>query len=246
MKKIIMNKIFIAMIILILIIIYSYSVFALTPGQLTGTKETLDLGFIDKITDFIKVIGTFLSVGVLMVLGIRYMMGSLEERASYKKSMMPYIVGCFILFGASYIVPAIIEMTSDIGDTTEKFGGKILGFIQLIGSFISVGMIMILGIKYMMGSVEEKASYKKSMIPYIIGAILLFGAVNIATAIYNVVPKNGTAKSYYDGIIKRYGEDNVSDVTRAMQDEMKKTDNKEYKDALSELLYQYSQQHMGE
>jgi len=43
---------------------------------------------------------------------------------------------------------------------------------------------MVLGIKYMMGSAEEKAEYKKTMIPYIIGAILLFAATTIANAIY--------------------------------------------------------------
>ena len=43
---------------------------------------------------------------------------------------------------------------------------------------------MVLGIKYMVGSAEEKASYKKTMMPYIVGAILLFGATTVATAIF--------------------------------------------------------------
>lgn len=46
---------------------------------------------------------------------------------------------------------------------------------------------MILGIKYMMGSIEERASYKKSMLPYFIGAILLFGAVNITAVLYDTL-----------------------------------------------------------
>ena len=31
----------------------------------------------------------------------------------------------------------------------------------------------------MLGSVEEKAEYKKTMIPYVIGAILLFATSNL-------------------------------------------------------------------
>ena len=31
----------------------------------------------------------------------------------------------------------------------------------------------------MMGSVEEKAEYKKTMMPYIIGAFMLFGITNL-------------------------------------------------------------------
>ena len=44
---------------------------------------------------------------------------------------------------------------------------------------------MVIGIKYMMGSLEERASYKKSMLPYVIGAIMLFAAVNLTAFIYN-------------------------------------------------------------
>ena len=42
---------------------------------------------------------------------------------------------------------------------------------------------MILGIKYMMGSLEQRAGYKKSMLPLLIGAILLFSAVNLTAFI---------------------------------------------------------------
>lgn len=59
-------------------------------------------------------------------------------------------------------------------------GSNILGIIRVVGTLISVGTLMIIGIKYMMGSAEEKAEYKKVMLPYLIGAVLLFAAVNLA------------------------------------------------------------------
>ena len=37
----------------------------------------------------------------------------------------------------------------------------------------------------MIGSVEEKAEYKKTMIYYIIGAIMVFAISNISAMIYN-------------------------------------------------------------
>lgn len=64
---------------------------------------------------------------------------------------------------------------------------------SIIGVFITVGVVIaavtltILGIKYMMGSVEEKAEYKKSMIPYLIGSILLFATSTIVGIIANIV-----------------------------------------------------------
>ena len=48
--------------------------------------------------------------------------------------------------------------------------------ISIVGSGVAVIALIILGIKYMMGSVEEKAEYKKTMMPYVIGALMVFGA----------------------------------------------------------------------
>ena len=47
-------------------------------------------------------------------------------------------------------------------------------------------VLVVLGIKYMIGSAEEKAEYKKTMIPYIIGAILVFAASAIASIVMGI------------------------------------------------------------
>ncbi len=71
--------------------------------------------------------------------------------------------------------------------TIAKKGATILNIIVTVGVVISVVMFMILGIKYMLGSIEEKAEYKKTMIPMIIGTGLLFTATTIVGIIGNVV-----------------------------------------------------------
>lgn len=69
-------------------------------------------------------------------------------------------------------------------DDFKDLGGKILGVAQTVGVLVAVVILLVLGIKYMMGSAEEKADYKKSMIPYVIGAIIIFAAPTIANIIY--------------------------------------------------------------
>lgn len=71
-------------------------------------------------------------------------------------------------------------------DDFKDLGGKILGVAQTVGVLVSVVILLVLGIKYMMGSAEEKADYKKSMIPYVIGAIIIFAAPTIANIIYEL------------------------------------------------------------
>lgn len=68
---------------------------------------------------------------------------------------------------------------------TEK-ASKIMGLIRNVAIIASVIIIMILGVKYMLGSVEEKADYKKSFMPLIIGIILVVSATTIASFIFNM------------------------------------------------------------
>ena len=65
-------------------------------------------------------------------------------------------------------------------------GGQIVNMITTIGIIVAVIVLLILGIKYMMGSASEKAEYKKTMIPYLVGAVLIFGASAIAKAVISI------------------------------------------------------------
>ncbi len=63
---------------------------------------------------------------------------------------------------------------------------NIIHIIQIIGSIISVMVLIILGIKYMIGSIDERAEYKRTMMPYLVGAVLFFGIVNVVAIISNL------------------------------------------------------------
>lgn len=77
--------------------------------------------------------------------------------------------------------------TSEDSTKIKNITGNILEVIRTIGIVISVVMLMVIGIKYMMGSVEEKADYKKTLIPYVIGAGILFTGSFLPQLIYNIV-----------------------------------------------------------
>lgn len=74
--------------------------------------------------------------------------------------------------------------TSD-GGLSEK-AGKIMGMIRNVAAIAAVIIIMVLGVKYMLGSVEEKAEYKKSFVPLIVGIVLVVAATAIASFIFNM------------------------------------------------------------
>lgn len=75
---------------------------------------------------------------------------------------------------------------SDTEIITEK-ANTIISTISIIGIIIAVITLIILGLKYMVGSVSEKADYKKSMIPYLVGVIFIVGIVGILQIIANLI-----------------------------------------------------------
>ena len=81
------------------------------------------------------------------------------------------------------------SISTDGADDLKTTGGQIVGIIQVVGTMVAVAMITVLGIKYVLGSADEKAEYRKTMFPYFIGAILIFGFSNITQLIYEWASK---------------------------------------------------------
>ena len=118
------------------VLINSCEVYAIDPDLASGdAKKSLDLDTeyyteqinstettgTDKISSIGKTIigilrgaGTVLSVITLIILGIKYMMGSVEEKATYKQTLLPYVIGAFFVFGITTILPIIIEVAKAI------------------------------------------------------------------------------------------------------------------------------------
>lgn len=84
-------------------------------------------------------------------------------------------------FNATSLNGTVSGASGDI----QELGNKIIGVLQAVGIVVSVVIVIVLGIKYMMGSVEEKAEYKKTMMPYLIGAALIFAASAISMMVMN-------------------------------------------------------------
>ena len=83
------------------------------------------------------------------------------------------------------LTPEDIQPIDPNNDKIQDIGGRIIGILQAVGIVLSVVVLIIIGLKYMMGSAEEKAEYKKTLMPYLIGAALIFTASAFAQVVYN-------------------------------------------------------------
>lgn len=98
-------------------ILYSSQVFAaVDPKGFTGTTANTsgieNIG--NQLITIISTVGSIVSVIILIVLGLKYMMGSAEEKAEYKKTLMPYIIGAGMVFAASAIAGIVFSFTQGL------------------------------------------------------------------------------------------------------------------------------------
>lgn len=82
--------------------------------------------------------------------------------------------------------------SSPVGNTQiTSIAGNILGIVRNFGIVIALIALTIIGVKYMLGSIEQKAEYKKSMVPFVIGVIFLAASTTLVKIIYDVVTSAG-------------------------------------------------------
>ena len=95
-----------------------------------------------------------------------------------------------VFAGVDKIIGAMDEASTinqeDFKSGIAKSINDVIGLLQIAGTGIALIVVTILGIKYMLGSIEEKAQYKKTLLPYFIGAICVFGATTISSIVYEI------------------------------------------------------------
>lgn len=94
---------------------------------------------------------------------------------------------CMIaLMTSSALAFSGITTTPTAPGSAATTASSIIGYIQWIGYAIAVGMLVYIGIKYVMASANEKADLKNSLIKYVIGSVLIVGGVTVAGWIFAI------------------------------------------------------------
>lgn len=72
----------------------------------------------------IRAVGTICSVIIIAMIGLRYMLGSVEEKAEYKKTALAYLIGAFLLFSATSIPSILYDLGQSIGQEAPTGGNS--------------------------------------------------------------------------------------------------------------------------
>ena len=101
-----------------------------------------------------------------------------------KKIIIPFVIIFFLLLNtvsyAGMNVNAITGSTSfgEAGKLNE-IRGNAIAVVQVIGVSIAIIMLIGVGIKYMLSAPDDRAEIKKHLVPYVVGAVFIFGSVGI-------------------------------------------------------------------
>ena len=66
------------------------------------------------IYNILLIIGMAVAVVIGTVLGVKFLIGSMEEKAQIKEALIPFVIGCVVVFGAFGIWKAVISVGSKV------------------------------------------------------------------------------------------------------------------------------------
>ena len=129
MKKGLLKKVILTIITLMCIIpILTINSYATSIGDIfTGADDFIESGITDKnptiddtnledmsdlIYNTILIIAIVIAVIVGMIIGIQFMTGSVSQKAKIKETLIPYIAGCIVIFGAFGIWKIVVTILS--------------------------------------------------------------------------------------------------------------------------------------
>ncbi len=84
------------------------SAYATIQGQSTSFDKK-----VETVVGVLSVGGTIIAVATLIIIGIRYMTGSIEEKAEYRKTLKPYLIGAFMVFAITNLLGILYVVASE-------------------------------------------------------------------------------------------------------------------------------------
>ena len=88
-----------------------------SPINEVSLKETSDYVY-----NILFTIAVVLAIAIGMIIGIQFVMGSVEEQAKVKETLVPYVIGVFVVFASFTIWKIVINVGDSVSPTPAGTG----------------------------------------------------------------------------------------------------------------------------
>ena len=154
--------------------------------KLSNTATVKDvMEFLEPLVEMVKFIGNMVFVLVTVVLGIKYIWGGVESKASVKDSMVTLVVAALVFYGWD-VIATLINPQNLWQNTVADAAGVVYSTIIYICNFLAVGGLVYIGIRYMMAGAEGRASLKAKSVPVVLGLVMTISTIRFLGFILSI------------------------------------------------------------
>ena len=108
---------------------------------------------------------------------------------------------CILILISVFFMTSICFARGATADKIKTAGDTILSAILWVGYAVALGMVVFIGIKYIMGSADGKANMKSAIVSWLIGAACVFMCTTIVGWITGVIGADTNRKNAANEIV---------------------------------------------
>lgn len=154
-----------------------------------GNYTATNISALSDIQSMIEFIGNMIFVATTVILGVKYIWGSVESKASVKDSLVTLVVAALFFYGWSTIKDMFIGGNGILkfGNNYQVTANSIYSTILYICNFLAVGGIVYVGVRYMMAGADGKAQLKAKGVPMVLGIIMVYATITFLKFIVSII-----------------------------------------------------------
>lgn len=155
-------------------------------GNTTVGKIT---SWLDPLVNMVRTIGNMVFVAVTVILGVKYIWGGVESKASVKDSLFTLVVAAVVFYSWNTITALVMSgnKLSFISSSLDGTSQSIYSIIIYVANFLAVGGLVYIGIKYMLAGAEGKAQLKAKGVPIVLGIVMVYATITFLNLIVGII-----------------------------------------------------------
>ena len=151
-------------------------------GMASSAIANKDKTILKDVVKIIKAVGNIVFVTVTVLLGVKYIWGGVDSKASVKDSLVTLVIAALVFYGWDTL-SQLFSPDKFLADSAKGTAGQIASTILYVCNFLAVGGVVYVGMKYMMAGADGKAQLKAQSVPMILGIIMVFATITFLNLI---------------------------------------------------------------
>ena len=159
-------------------------------GSFFAGAAPLSNDALKELENLVKFIGNLVFVTVTVVLGVKYIWGSVESKSDVKESLATLVIAALVFYGYSTLSNLFITGNNLVFINTGSYeftARQIYSTILYACNFLAVGGLVYVGVKYLMAGAEGKAELKTKGVPLVLGVIMVYATITFLSFILSIL-----------------------------------------------------------